>query len=166
MRIILTKTNDAVHDLEVVRDDGTSSRALKLESKVFLIHDLSHYVVEGCAGLDGGVWGALAAGKSWDDLNDRTGQKVKDYGPTMATIEGVVGPLSNALRGRTDPAKALDGIARMFEAHGGKPPEWLTPEFVTEATDRLRRIVGQWNSLPYRGAMELRWPMTRTAKKE
>jgi hypothetical protein len=82
MRIVLTKTSDRRHGLELVRSDG-SRESVELVTREALFHDLLHYVVESSLRMQGGFWGTLASGKTMADLNDRPGESVKENADTL-----------------------------------------------------------------------------------
>lgn len=148
MRILFHKQNDARHTLEIICDDGRRER-VECETRSYLVHDLLHFAVESEASFDFGFWGALAAGKTLADLNDRQ----KPYGgEAMLFVEGLVAALTSAVKGM--PAQALLerlGLNRQL-------PPWLTPPFIDAVNERMRRLRGCWNATPFGDAMELHWP--------
>jgi hypothetical protein len=157
MRILLTRLTNERHVLEIVRDDGSRDRA-ELETKSLWLHDFLHLAVEAEAGLQDGFWGSLAAGKTFAEMNDRTGEGMKDYSGSMLVIEMLVGALSGALKGV--PLDALVANIRDYFvsiARAGDFPTWLTADFVDRVQERVRKLVGHWNATPFGEAMELEW---------
>jgi hypothetical protein len=157
MKILLTKLTNDRHALEIVRKDGSRDR-VELETKSLWLHDFLHLAVESEANLHDGFWGSLASGKSFADMNDRSGAGTKEYAGTMLTIEMLVGALTGAAKG-APPATVVANIRSYLESvgKGDDFPAWLTPEFVLLALERLRKLVGHWNATPFGKAMEVEW---------
>jgi len=155
MHITFRKLSDDRHALEISRD-GQAPERVECETRSYLVHDLLHYAVESEARLETGFWGSLAAGKTLAQMNDRTGQSMKDV-PDMAAIEQLVGALHESTKGRSA-AEVLAGMQRFAMALGGTLPAWLTAPFIERVQERMRRLLGHWRATPYGGAMELTWP--------
>jgi len=156
MRLLFHKITDERHGLEVVRDDGRCER-VECETRSTLLHDFIHYSVEAEAGLDGGFWGRLAAGRTLADMNDRTGRALGADAPALAAIEQIVGALSGVTKGRSA-GELLAGMRRYAEARGTTVPGWLTEPLLLAVQERLRRLTGQWRATPYGQSMRLDWP--------
>ncbi len=141
----------------MIRTDGSRDR-VELETKSLWLHDFVHFAVEAEADLQDGFWGLLAAGKTMAEMNDRTGEGVKEYAGSMLVIEMLVGALSGALNG-----VPLDAVITNIHGYlesvgkGDQFPAWLTTEFVGRVQDRLRKLVGHWNGTPFSETMELIW---------
>jgi hypothetical protein len=159
MRIVLRKISDERHALEIERGDGRRDR-VECETRSYLVHDLLHYAVESEAGLSTGFWGLLAKGKTLVDMNDRTGRAMMEESQEMAVIEGVVGPLSGAVKGRSG-AEMVAAFRRYWTALETEPVPWLTESFVIAVQERMRRLLGSWSATPFGGTMELDWPAAR-----
>lgn len=157
MHVLLTKLSNDRHALEVIRRDGSRDR-VELETKSTWLHDFLHLAVETEAGLQDGFWGSLAAGKTFADMNDRSGEGMKEYAGTLLTIEMLVGALTSAAKG-APPGTVVENIRGYLESvgKGSDFPAWLTPEFVVRAMGRLRKLVGHWNGTPFGKAMEVEW---------
>jgi hypothetical protein len=155
LRILLTKLTDDRHRLEVVRADG-SRESVTLETRSLLAHDLLHVAVEAEARLETGFWGLLARGKTLADMNDRSGQAIKEYTGEMAIIEKVVGGLTPAVKG-ADAALVLAGVRDWLQAQGDGLPAWLDEAFIERARDRMRRLLGQWRATPHGATMTVTW---------
>jgi hypothetical protein len=157
MRILLTRLTNERHILEVVRDDGSRDR-VELETKSLWLHDFIHLAVEAEAGLQDGFWGSLAAGKTFAEMNDRTGEGMTDYSGSMLIIEMLVGALTGALNGV--PLEAVVANIRDYFANiarTGDFPSWLTADYVDRVQERIRKLVGHWNGTPFGETMELEW---------
>jgi hypothetical protein len=159
MRILLTKISDERHALEIVRADATRER-VELTSREFLFHDLLHYAVESALGTEGGFWGALAAGKTLADLNDRTGAAMAERAAAIAGVEVVVGMMTGVVKSNKPATEVLEPVRGYLEALGQEAPAWCNTEFVDDVRERMRRLLGRWNAVPYRATMELPWPAT------
>lgn len=148
LRILLTRLGPDRHRLEIVRVDG-SRESRTLETRSLLTHDLIHYAVEAEAGLTGGFYGRVAAGRALDAVDDITGEAL--------CVERVVGALTGLLAADPPPAAEafVDGFAVFLSAYGEAPPSWLTPAYIDAVRERLRRLLGQWRATPFGETMEL-----------
>ncbi len=154
MKIRFHKLTDDRHVLELVRADGRRER-VECETRSYLMHDLLHFAVEREAGLEIGFWGALAAGKTLAELNDRS--IPMDASPELAMVEHVVGALHGLTR-QQPAAEVAAGLRRYAEANDATRPAWLTDEMIEGAQERMRQLRGHWNATPFGGVMELDWP--------
>jgi hypothetical protein len=134
LRIRFVKLDDERHRLELVRPDG-ARECKDLETRSFLLHDLTHYAVEAEVPIADGVWGTLAGGLPLARLNPAMGPV---GGAGIDAAESIVGPMSSIFRGRPNDRVARD-LARRVNA-------------------RLRRLFGAWRAVPVGGALELTWP--------
>jgi hypothetical protein len=162
MKIRLTKLSDVQHRLTVIRDDG-SVESSDLVSRSFLLHDFIHYAVETTAGLRQSFWGLLASGKTLPELGAAMERPVEGYPPELmlsepATTEAIVGCFTGLAHDRATPAEAVDAARRLFGAQERPLPAWLTEAFATIVKETLRRLKGEWKSVPYGATMELSFP--------
>lgn len=160
MRILLTKVSDRRHLLAIARSDGSRETA-ELVTREALFHDLLHYAVESTLPTQGGFWGTLASGKTMADLNDRTGESVKEYAATLYLAERIVGVMSSVVTLPVDQAFAK--LRWFSEAQRQEPPEWCTERFVAAVCERMRRLQGKWKATPYGESMEIDWEETAPA---
>lgn len=156
MRIIFTKISGTHHTLEIIRDTKKREQ-VELETKTFLMHDLMHYAIESIAGTSDGIWGALAAGKTMADMNDRTGEALKEYAPDMSIIELIVGAFTPVIMGRSDGTELIAGMNNMLSAQGKSVPRWLNDRFIAQMQERMRQLLGEWRSTRFGEKMELPW---------
>jgi len=154
MRILLTKISDNRHALEVVRRDG-SRDSVELVTREALMHDFLHYAFESLLPTQGGFWGVLASGKSFADLNDRSGESVRDHAETLAATEGAVGMLTGLISLSEDEAFAR--LCWVHECQQRTPPPWATKAFLSKLLERMRQLQGQWKATPFRESMEILW---------
>ena len=155
MRILLTRVSNQNHRLEVVRSDG-SGDATELVTREALFHDLLHYAVESSLPTQRGFWGTLASGKTIADLNDRTGESVKDNAETLYRVEGIVGAMTGVVEMPAD--QALTRLEWFSESQNQQPPDWCNAAFVTEAVETMRQLQGRWRATRFGEPMELEWP--------
>jgi hypothetical protein len=153
LRLRLTRIDNDRHRFEAIRPDG-SVEMRELETRSFLLHDFVHYAVETAADLRNSFYGQLAGGAGYDAMAD-TGPDT----PEGMKTEFVVGVLQGAVKGDVDP----ETFVRQFKAAsanvGREPPEWLTPQVIAIALQRLRQIQGRWRATPFGQAMELEFPL-------
>jgi len=154
MRILLTKLSDERHSLDVIREDGSGDH-VELVTREALFHDFLHYAVESTMGTQGGFWGVLAGGKTFDDLNDRSGESVREFADTLRLVEGAVGMMTGAVRAPTGQGFAT--IAGYFESQRQTPPDWCTERFVANVSELMRRLMGEWKATPFGDTMEVHW---------
>jgi hypothetical protein len=156
VRILFHKISDDRHRLAIERGPGAREE-VECETRSYLVHDFLHYAVESEAGLAGGFWGRLAAGKTLAEMNDRTGAAMKDAAPELGAIEQVVGALHGSTKGIAA-GELVAGIRRFAASLGTTMPGWLTEAFVAAVQGRMRRLQGHWRATPFGGDMELPWP--------
>ncbi len=157
MRIFLTKISDERHALEVLRADG-EREGVELVSREFLFHDFLHYAVESALDTDDGFWGALARGKRFEELDDRTGAAMGGLATPIAGIEAIVGMLTGVVKCKEPTDRVITTVRGYLDSLGVSVPAWCTPAFLDDVRERMRQIFGRWKAVPYRGTMEIRWP--------
>ena len=155
MKISLRKLTDSTHELTVTRRDGSVDFVL-CETRSTLVHDFTHLAVESEARLERGFWGLLAAGKTFEDLNDRTGESIADMSDDILVIEAVVGCVQGIGKGQPG-AAILANLRMQGEGLGWTIPEWLTGEMLQGVQERLRRLVGHWRATGFGESMEVEW---------
>ena len=154
MQILLTKTSNDRHLLEVVRNDGSRDK-IELVTREALFHDLLHYAVESSLPTSRGFWGTLASGKTFDDVNDRKGEATKENAEQLYMVEGIVGVMSGLAEMPVD--QAFDKLCWFRETQGQELPEWCTREFVADVAELMRRLLGRWKATTYGETMEIDW---------
>ncbi|HMB72218.1 MAG TPA: hypothetical protein VKQ06_01505 [Gammaproteobacteria bacterium] len=155
MRILLTKLSDQRHLLEVVRSDA-SREAIELVTREALFHDFLHHAVESSMPTQGGFWGALARGKTFADLNDRSGVSMKDAAATLYAVEAAVGMMTGAIDLPAD--QAWEKLRGYHETQALEMPQWCTESFVADVRERMRQMLGHWKATPYGESMKITWP--------
>ncbi len=146
MTVRLVKLSDRRHRVELLRDDGTRD-AVELDTRSFLRHDLAHYAVEATLSLDGGVWGSIAAGGTFD------GSQID--GPDVPLAERLAGPVQTLMRVGAD----VDAVHEML---GAAAPERADERTAEALHASMRVLAGRWSATRYGDALELRWPARDT----
>jgi hypothetical protein len=154
MHILLTKVSGDKHVARITRSDR-SHDSIELVTRETLFHDLLHYSVESLLPTQGGFWGTLASGKTFSDLNDRTGEATRENTATLYLVEGIVGVMS----GITDMPvpQAFEKLCWYSESQGEQPAVWCTMEFVEHVLERMRQLLGRWRATPYGESMDITW---------
>jgi hypothetical protein len=150
LTVRLTRISPTHHRFEAIRADGSEER-LELETRSYLLHDLSHFALELAARRQDGFFGLLALGGA--------------YAPTAETwsgeagrIEKVVAILQGAYKAGLNEADFRGRVHGAFEALDEHPPAWLTEQVALDAFETLRSFVGRWKATPFGDAMELVFP--------
>ncbi|MGD8339775.1 MAG: hypothetical protein PVH89_03280 [Gammaproteobacteria bacterium] len=154
MRIVLTKISDQRHTVEIVRSDA-SRDTIELVTREALFHDLLHYAVESSLPTTRGFWGTLASGKTFADLNDRTGEATQENAETLYRVEGIVGAMTGVARLPVD--EGYEKLCWYCETQGQDLPDWVTQAFVAEVSELMRRLLGRWKATPFGESMEIAW---------
>ena len=150
--IQLTQIGPTHHQFLYRRADGTGE-SLELETKTFLFHDFLHFAVESEAGLSNSFYGLLAQSESYAALSAEGAQS--DMRKEIGMTERIVGALTGAIKGDIAPKEVIVGLKNMSDAYGDTLPEWITPEFVVKVKERMKKLLGEWNSTPFGQTMEL-----------
>lgn len=144
MKISFTRLNSHSHELRVHRADGSSETAT-LETSVFFLHDLAHFVVEKMLDYRGGFWGMLAVGHALSELNGKTNPLTEK----LRFIEKIVGPVQSAYMGHFPAA-----FVATATSHLSFP---LPDGFAEAAIMRIGSLEHDWKALPFGGILELDW---------
>jgi hypothetical protein len=145
--IRLTRLTNAQHRFEYIRDDGSGESA-ELDTRSFLLHDLIHFAVESEARLEESFYGLLAKGLSFADLREASSFSTREE---LATTERVVGMMTGIAKGKAE-------VSELLRRSDAQIPSWFDEAFVVRAAERLRRLRGEWNALPFGKTMTLRFP--------
>jgi hypothetical protein len=144
MYVSLTKLDHNHHRVRVVRDSGIAGEIV-LETAVFFLHDLTHFVVEQLLGYRRGFWGMLAAGHSLAEL----GGKANPLTEQLRFIEKIVGPVQSAYMGHFEAS-----FIPMAIAHLDFP---LPDRFAERALEGITELERCWNELLFGKTLELEW---------
>lgn len=149
--IRLTRISPTHHTFAYVGANGTE-HALKLETKTYLFHDLLHFAVESEAKLAQSFYGRLAQGKSYEEL---TSIEDPDVLTENSIVERVVGALTGYFKDPKDPEEFVRRVVHFLETSEYKAPVWINESFVMAVQERMRRLQGEWNKLPFGQTMTL-----------
>jgi hypothetical protein len=128
----------------------------------FLPHDLLHFVAEAAWGIDGGVFGQLAAGgdpglflpvdeellHTW--LRNR--KRRKKERPRGLRSEAIAAVLEAAWRKRTGRAPLPDHWDTVWAAAR------VEPDRLDAVLTEVEALARRWHALPVGGSLELEWP--------
>lgn len=154
MHILLSRVSGDKHVVRIVRSDR-SQESIELVTREALFHDLLHYSVESSLPTQRGFWGTLAGGKTFSDLNDRSGESTKENAATLYLVEGIVGVMTGIVEMPVQ--QAVEKLCWYSESQGEQPADWCTPEFVRDVLERMRQLQGRWKATPYGESMEIVW---------
>jgi hypothetical protein len=154
MRILLTKLSNDKHELTIVRRDR-SRETIELVTRETLFHDLLHHSVESVLPTQHGFWGTLASGKTFADMNDRTGESTRENTETLYLVEGIVGVMTGVTA--MPAADAFEKLSWYSETQGQPLAKWCTLEFVEDVLERMRQALGRWKATPFGNTMEIIW---------
>jgi hypothetical protein len=149
LTVRLTKISDARHRIEFIREDG-SRESHELATRSFLLHDLIHFAVENEANLRHSFYGALADGRSYNEMSER----VPLTGELLMT-ERVVGAMTGCAKGVATPADFVAGMKNLLDTSGEPMPAWITTDFAERVVNRMRRLQGEWRATRFGHTMEL-----------
>jgi len=151
---MLTKQSDRHHVLSLERADG-SQESIRLVSRETLFHDLLHFAVESTLPTQRGFWGTLAGGKTLADLNDRSGEPVRENRAQLNTAEGIVGLMTGVVALPAD--KAFARLRWYSESQDQALPEWCTEDFVATVCELMRQLLGRWRATAFGESMAMHW---------
>jgi hypothetical protein len=152
LQLKLTRVSPTHHRIEYVRADGTSESA-EIESKSFLFHDFVHYAIETEAKLRGGFFGLLSKGHSYAELS---GKAPSEHSTEEAlVIEQAVGITTGVIKQIATPEEAMLAFKELRNATGKRVPSWYTPVLIERVRERLRHLLGHWNSMRFGETLEL-----------
>lgn len=161
MKIYLKGLSNTHHQLRIVREDGSEEHA-KLETKTFLFHDLLHLAAESVAGIEGGFWGLLASGSSFESLSGE-GMKMDQFfvpKTELECMEVLTGGLTGIWKAHEQGGPTDFDLKIFFKNYGVEPPSYLTDTYADETIALLKRLLGQWRSTPFGETLQLTWPLT------
>ena len=78
---------------------------------------------------------------------------------TEAVVALLQGTFKDGDSPKTDAEQCARDIIAGFRSVARQPRDWVTPDFVTRARERLRRVQGQWRATPFHQTMELEFPL-------
>jgi hypothetical protein len=152
--IRLTRISPTHHRFAYTRPDG-SGEELEFETKSFLFHDLLHFAVETEAGLKNSFYGKLLKGELYAKLMEEP-PRLEDT-QEIAHTERIVGGLTSVIKQGKDASAFISTMQNLFSAYGEELPGYLTETFIQNVQERMRRLQGEWQALPFGETMEIRF---------
>lgn len=144
MKIAITKTNLHQCEYTITRDDQ-SVELINLDVKTFLLHDLTHFVVEQELGYTKGFWGMLAIGHSFTELFGKDNKLTAE----LRFIEKIVGPVQSVYAGNIPSKDFHMYIEHLFYN--------VNEHFLSNCLSVLNRITVQWKELAVGQSLNLEW---------
>jgi hypothetical protein len=102
-----------------------------------------------------GFWGTLASGRTFADLNDRTGEAVSDNAERLMEIEQIIAVMTGLYE--LPAGEAAEKLRWYSETQSESPPQWCNDTFLNEVRERMRRLLGGWKATAFGKTMEVRW---------
>lgn len=128
----------------ISRGDG-SSELITLETKVYLLHDICHYVVEQRLRYADGFWGMLAKGHTFNELFGKTNPITAG----LRYIEQIVGPVQSVFQGYLPKELFSEQMAHLNVV--------LARDFLDGCLHDIGEIIQRWEQLPVGQQMTLVW---------
>lgn len=144
MEIHLKKTARYQFEYKILRDD-MPEELISLDTKTYLIHDITHYVVEKNLGYAKGFWGMLSQGYSFNQLFGKENPLTTE----LQFIEKIVGPVQSVYIGYLDKEQFQIAISHLnFE---------FDEALLDKCVEEIKRIMRDWEKLRVGGALKLKW---------
>jgi hypothetical protein len=128
----------------ITRNDGTDE-LITLDIKTYLIHDITHFVVEKNLAFTKGFWGMLAEGYKFNQLfgkeNLLTGE--------LRFIEKIVGPVQSVLSGHI-PKQDFP----VYISHLGVD---FNERLLEDCINEIKSILQEWEKLKVGECLKLLW---------
>ena len=134
MEIRIKKIRQNLAQYHILREDGTRE-TFDLDTRIYLLHDLTHFVVEKTMDLKKGFWGMLSEGYAFHQLFGKENPLTAD----LRVIETIVGPVQSLAQGFID-IKDLP----VYLSHTEIDTEAIRAD---EMADRILRILKDWEEL-------------------
>ncbi|MBY8338426.1 hypothetical protein LXH13_04410 [Streptomyces spinosirectus] len=171
MHVTFTKVPGRRYRISVVREHGPELAPRHGPGyDDWLPHDAVHFLVEAEAGLSGGVFGRLAAGRStilWPAdpaVRRRQARREAKHRPSGA---------ERADMARSETLACLcDPLWRLRAGLSPELPEWFAsrapdlgePQLVERILLRLDAFAARWHALPEGGELTMSWPPHNTRR--
>ena len=153
MLLQLTKNRDKPHVIKYIRDNGTET--WMYSDDFFVIHDLSHYVIEKTLGYTTAFYGMLNNGMAIQDFEDREKRNAllitneACYAENMANLF-----LIEIAQGDFEDFNTVSREA--FTTSNQKyPPPVLKDAEIKNIRNYLKQLILQWKDLPVGNSLQL-----------
>jgi hypothetical protein len=141
MKVGFVKKGDRRYAVEVSRDRYPDLWCGSIGYDDFLPHDLLHFVAEAEHGLDGGVFGDLAAGGN-----------ARIFQPVDPTLVAKMWRKQRIARTRLSDGRRSEELAAELERG------WHARTLEPELQQKLDGLAERWHALPVGGSLTLEWP--------
>lgn len=144
MKIYLKKISKHQSEYKIVRNNG-SIECISLDIKIYLIHDITHFVVEKNLGYSKGFWGMLSNGYSFKELFGKENPLTTE----LRFIEKIVGPVQSVFLGYL---RKQD-----FSIHLSHVDFNFNQKLLENCLAEIKSIVMEWDKLEFGNTLTLEW---------
>ena len=141
MKVTFVKTGTRRYAVEVGRDRYPDLRCGSIGYDDWLPHDVLHFVAEAEYGLDGGVFGELAAGGN-----------ARIFMPVDGKLVAKMWRKERIKRTRLPDGRRSEELA------GELAHRWRARTLPPRLQQELDDLAGQWHALQVGGSLTLEWP--------
>jgi hypothetical protein len=141
MRVTFTKRGARRYSVEVGRDRAPDLRCGSIGYDDWLPHDLLHFVAEVEFGLDGGVFGDLAAGGN-----------ARIFVPVDRQLVAKTWRRQRIRRTRLPDGRRSEELAAKLER------DWRARTLPPDLQQKLDDLAARWHALQVGGSLTLEWP--------
>jgi hypothetical protein len=118
-----------------------------LDIKTYLIHDITHFVVERCLDHNDGFWGMLAQGYSFSELSG----KENELNLQLRDVEKIVGPVQSVYMGFIKKEE--------FEMYTSHLDLKTDMQWLENCLNQIKQIEAKWRQLAVGELLVLMWPL-------
>lgn len=118
-----------------------------LDVKTYLIHDITHFVVEQGLNYKDGFWGMLAQGYSFSQLSG----KENEINPGLRAVEKIVGPVQSVYMGFIRKEE--------FEVYTSHLEIKTDMQWLEDCLAQIKQIESEWKQLTPGEYLILSWPL-------
>jgi hypothetical protein len=169
MKLSVTRLDDrGRYETMIVRDDGVRFR-LKGHDRTFALpHDIAHLVVEKALGLQGGIWGRIAAGAVFPSMSHVDGRRkpkaaerskvlLKANPDQLSEAEVLVRIFCETIReGHNESSRVLSQRLKERRIPPGGTAQ-IAQAQISNVFMSYRDLLARWSHLPVGSAIELDW---------
>lgn len=153
MRVDFERDESGWYRSALHRDDGVVLLLHGYDRKWRVPHDLAHFATESALRLAGGVFGSIAAGAMFDNMNVLSGklkhdakrrseQVLKANEKSLGLSEVLAGVVHEAVE-HGDRSELVARAHGAWGVHNTEPFPY-PPEALTAAADELEELAGRW----------------------
>lgn len=146
MKIEIKKVSPYICEYKLT-GDHQNTVITGLDVKTYLIHDITHFVVEQCLDYKDGFWGMLAQGYSFTELSGKENEQT----PGLRAIEKIVGPVQSVYMGFIKKEE--------FEIYTSHLNLKTDTQWLEKCLDQIKQIEAEWKQLRVGEQLVLSWPL-------